>query len=225
MIISNSRKFVFVKTSKTAGTSIEVYLSDYCTDDDVVTPIFPAEPGHISRNYGDPIITNPLNVSRQNFQKAIQHHIFRNHMSSSEIKHLIGEEKWGAYFSFCVERNPWDKAVSHYYMQRARGLTNDSFEKHCLDRQFPSDATKWFHSRTNEVQVDRIVRYENLSVELAEIFSRLDIPFEHGLNVRAKSEYRAERPPYQTFFINNEMVDAVAEKCQTEINLLGYDFD
>ena len=39
MIISHKYKYIFFKTSKTAGTSIEISLSRFCGKDDVITPI------------------------------------------------------------------------------------------------------------------------------------------------------------------------------------------
>ncbi|WP_089719936.1 hypothetical protein [Candidatus Entotheonella palauensis] len=45
MLISHRYQFIFVKTRKTAGTSIEASLSRYCGDTDVITPIsLPDEP-------------------------------------------------------------------------------------------------------------------------------------------------------------------------------------
>jgi len=40
-----------VKTAKTAGTSIEVYLSQICDSKDVFTPFSEPEEGHLPRNY------------------------------------------------------------------------------------------------------------------------------------------------------------------------------
>ena len=51
MIISHTHKFIFIKTVKTAGTSIEGFLSQHCGPEDVLTPIFPPIEGHEPRNY------------------------------------------------------------------------------------------------------------------------------------------------------------------------------
>ena len=59
MIISHKYKFIFIKTRKTAGTSMEIYLSQYCDDNDIVTPITLNQVAlgnkikHEPRNFGD----------------------------------------------------------------------------------------------------------------------------------------------------------------------------
>jgi hypothetical protein len=39
MIVSHEHKFIFLKTKKTAGTSIELALSELCGTDDVIAPL------------------------------------------------------------------------------------------------------------------------------------------------------------------------------------------
>ena len=39
MIVSHAHKFIFLKTKKTAGTSIELALTELCGPEDVITPL------------------------------------------------------------------------------------------------------------------------------------------------------------------------------------------
>ena len=39
MIINHRYKFIFLSTRKTAGTSIEIALSQFCDASDIITPI------------------------------------------------------------------------------------------------------------------------------------------------------------------------------------------
>ena len=51
MIVSHQHRFVFVKTRKTAGTSIEIALAQHCGPDDIITPIDEVDE-QIRRNLG-----------------------------------------------------------------------------------------------------------------------------------------------------------------------------
>src|SRR5438874_13562449 len=51
MSISHKHKFIFIKTVKTAATSLEVFLSQHCGPDDVLTLFDPPIEGHQPRNY------------------------------------------------------------------------------------------------------------------------------------------------------------------------------
>ena len=39
MIISHTHKYIFIKSLKTAGTSVEAALSKHCGENDMVTPL------------------------------------------------------------------------------------------------------------------------------------------------------------------------------------------
>jgi hypothetical protein len=56
MIISHEHKFIFIKTKKTAGTSIELALSQLCGPDDIIPPTTESDetlrvPGSEPRNW------------------------------------------------------------------------------------------------------------------------------------------------------------------------------
>ena len=57
MIISHKHKFIFIKTHKTAGTSLEIALSKYCGEEDVITPISDKDE-QIRRNLGYRVAQN-----------------------------------------------------------------------------------------------------------------------------------------------------------------------
>ncbi len=44
-----------------------------------------------------------------------------SHVSAVAVRRLIGESRWQAFFTFCFERNPFERVVSQYYWWRAKG--------------------------------------------------------------------------------------------------------
>lgn len=56
MILSYAHRFIFLKVPKTAGTSVEIVLSQLAGPDAIVTPVHPPEAGHGPRNYRRPLV-------------------------------------------------------------------------------------------------------------------------------------------------------------------------
>jgi hypothetical protein len=230
MILSHKYKFIFIKTAKTAGTSIEVFLSKQCGPQDIVTPIAPPVEGHQPRNYEGFINPLPEILERPGkFFSALRHTTksrakFYNHMPALEVKQRVPRDVWNGYFKFCVERNPWDKTLSHYHMHAAREGGRLSFDEYLARGRFPINDFRYMYRSLDKIIVDRVVRYENLPGELREIFAQLGIQFDGTLGVAAKSEHRADRRPYQEVF-NDQQRRIVEKAFAKEIELHGYRFD
>src|SRR5207249_1998121 len=123
---------------------------------------------------------------------------FYHHMPAYVIRKRISPGIWKSYFKFCVERNPWDKVLSHYHMHAARKSGSLTLDEYLARRKFPINYRRYTYPSGNKIIVDRVVRYENLMAELAEVFARINVPFGGTLGARAKSEYRSDRTPYQS---------------------------
>ncbi len=230
MIISHEHKFIFIKTAKTAGTSIEVFLSPQCGPEDIITPIAPPVEGHQARNHEQ--LVNPISELLQQPEGLVaalrnafkRRNKFYNHMPAWLIQQRVPPRTWNTYFKFCVERNPWDKVLSHYYMTTSRAGGSLSLDQYLARGRFPINYFRYTDRSGAKIIVDRVVRYENLMNDLAEVFAQVDVRFEGTLGVRAKSDYRTDYTPYQEVF--NENQRRIVERAfAREIELHGYRFD
>jgi hypothetical protein len=174
MLLSHKYKFIFIKTKKTAGTSIEIELSKIMSEMDIVTPIKPSHPDHEPRNY---IYGN--------------YKLF-NHIMINDLKKIIPKDVYKTYFKFCVEREPVEKCLSDFFMYKNSDYhkKNINWEEYLNEGNFPIDTNK-YTDQENNLCVDKILRYENLENEILEISKNLGFKF-NGLNVRAKSGFREE---------------------------------
>jgi hypothetical protein len=229
MILSHEHKFIFIKTAKTAGTSIEVFLSKHCGPDDIVTPIAPPVEGHHARNYEGfinplpEILERPAKIFSALRHSFISREKFYNHMPAREVKQRVPADVWNGYFKFCVERNPWDKVLSHYHMHAAREGGSLPLDEYLARGRLPINYFRYTDRSGKKIMVDRVVAYANLLSELSEVFAQLNIPFDGTLGVAAKSEFRSDRRPYQEVF-TDEQRRLIEKAFAKEIALHGYRF-
>ena len=229
MIISHKYRFIFVKTAKTAGTSIEIFLFQNCGEDDILTPIYPPEKLHVARNYRG--IWNPLPelfLAKGQYVKSTLWHFLRgekfyNHIPALLIKRRVSKSIWDRYYKFCVERNPWDMALSHYSMLKYRSRGHLTFDKYIDKKKYRSNYNLYTDT-TGQLMLDKVAKYENLLNELGEIFEHLGIPFTGTLGVRAKSEYRNEYRKYKEIYSSRQR-QIIEKAFEKEIRMHGYSFE
>ncbi len=229
MIISHKYKFIFLKTNKTAGTSIEIALSKFCGKDDIITPISP-EDEKMRRELGYPGPQNySLPMSSYSFYEAIRWLIkrekkyFYNHITADEAKAYIGDHVWNSYYKFCVERNPWDRCVSLYYWR------NKSEPRTTISEFLSTNVPRILKRRGYElytidgrIAVDKICRFENLPKELEEVRKQVGIPEKLDLP-RAKSKTRMDKRHYRDILGEADKVK-ISDLFRDEISLFDYEW-
>ncbi|WP_439107503.1 hypothetical protein [Congregibacter sp.] len=230
MIISHKHRFIFVKTHKTAGSSLEVALARECAEGDIVSHMEDNIASGIPRNYGPESWIGPAYNSTKLIRKLIGRHspllgaFYYEHMPASRIKTLVGEEVWGSYFTFCFERNPWDKAVSYYlWKQHGQGRDMPGFSEY-VDKKphrLPRDAKLYFEG--DDVLVDRVFEFRDLSAALQELRERLGLELPEPLP-REKTGVAAERKPYREYY-DEQSKARIGELFSREIALMNYRFE
>lgn len=230
MIISHRYKFIFIKTNKTAGTSVEIALSRACGPDDIITPISREDEGtRASLGYRGPqnYLSSPSEYNLKDVSKLIvrreRKRAFYNHMAAHAIRARIGEAMWNDYFKFCFERNPWDRVVSLYYW---KARLNPAIE---ISEFVDSGGAAILKQRGYElytingaIAVDKVYRFETIKEDLADIRSRLSISEELNLPL-AKAQFRKDRRSYRDI-LSEEEQRKIAALFGDEIRLFGYEF-
>jgi hypothetical protein len=214
MIISHEHQFIFIKTKKTAGTSIEIALSKICGDEDIITPILP-EDESIRTALG---YRGPQNYIFSGSQ------LFYNHIPACDIHALVGDDVWNTYFTFCFERNPWDKVISWYFFrhQTEPRPSISEFIRSAETGSFGNPGGFDLYSISGHIAVDRVCLYEHINEEIEYIQNLLNLPDIPALPT-AKSRFRRDRRSYREV-LGNEDRSAVERLFAREIAHFGYAF-
>jgi hypothetical protein len=236
MIASRRHNFIFIKTMKTAGTSIELALSPYCGPEDILAPIsfnhdrMRAEQGIFPRGYANPRIENDYVEAIKSGHKAIAKRVADRarakgssaHAVPRKIRPLVGEEFWAGAFKFAGERHPYSKVVSlAYHTYRDRG----NFEEHLqrtIDTSHRYIGTRWYIDAEGKVLVDAFIRYESLQEDFDRITDRLGMP--RCELPRARYNERDDRRPAHEL-LTPEQKRIIQQKCAMEFELFGWERD
>jgi hypothetical protein len=233
MLVSHRKQFIYTKTIKTAGTSIEIYFEPYCLpegqwDCSHIREQFVGDTGIIGYRGGD--ITGKK---------------WYNHMPAEKIKQQLGQTIWDRYLKFCVIRNPFDKIVSAYVWFEHQMKENPTFNFEVLKQLnficpmdnvvgsniierfrdwiakggFVDDRDKYMID--NKICVDFFIRYENLTADLRSVCNRLNISYEHTRIPKLKSGIRSAKYKLADYY-DRKTIELVEERYQDDIHRFGY---
>jgi hypothetical protein len=231
MIISHEHRFIFLKTKKTAGTSIELALSQLCGPDDIIPPITESDealraPGSEPRNWrvhGWWQSKRPL-LKRRWLKVGPQDYGFYNHMPAAEARALLDDDKvWRSYFKFAFDRNPWDRQVSAYHFRYRRRRTPPPTLAEFLQDDKRARLNNYeIYSLDGEPCVDFLGRFETLEKDFRHVLGEIGLKFDHALP-RAKSGIRTNGKHYRDYY-DDHTRKVVGDWYAREIKLLGYSF-
>jgi hypothetical protein len=235
MLISHQHKFIFLKTQKTAGTSLEIALSAFLSKQDVITPLsrkwpWPSEDESTRRELGLPGPSNclaPLHAYRPEdawnlISKGKLKKNFYNHMPAQEIKRKVTDQIWDEYIKISVERNPFDRAISTYYW-RTRKLKTRPCVNEYIQICSPEYLTNWnIYTINNDVIADTMLRYERLHDDLAALTKTLNFKTPIRLPPKqTKGQFRQDKRPWQDV-LDDKSIQRIRSICHREISKFNY---
>jgi hypothetical protein len=226
-IICHRRQFIFLKSKKTAGTSIELWLAPNLDPevDLISTGIeFKQQYPKVWKLFDNPSTRIGLALRRVLTFTPI----FRPHMYAAEVRRFVGDRRWRSYCKISIVRNPWDRTISLWrWRQHTSGVSTAladfvaAMEKGGKYGR-AMGAHRWdnwpFYAIEDNIVADEIIRYESIENDARTLFNRFGIS--GGELPRAKSGMRKSSDSLN--LLTPELVERIAVLHKREIEAFGY---
>jgi len=191
MLISNSRKFIFIHIPKTAGTSIEESLLPYCSG---------------KKGFVNWLIRRLVKYVRFPNKQVFALRTYEAHVTLAEAELLLPGKVIDDYFKFAVVRNPYDRFVSFYYHLLKQ--TTHRWHEYAVKagsfagfieqmKHIPEPSQKhYLMGRYGNINMDYIIRFEDIQNDYKEVCKKLNIDF--NLPVKNTTKHVAYEELYTT---------------------------
>ena len=199
MLVSHPHRFVFLKTRKTAGTSVEMALQSFCLPEGMEEP-----------EERTAAILSDVGIIGARLKPALREGdsvTWFNHMAADQIAEGIGAEVFDGYRKIATVRNPFTRTISLFHWKRRNthpgpeewDVQRAAFRDWVLSRKWPDD--RRIVHRDGRFCVDHVVRFENLPDGLVDLAGTLGVDAER-VSLPHKKDHRAARkgrPPADYF--------------------------
>lgn len=222
-MISHAHRAIFVHVPKTGGTSVEAALGHPrgrgAQDHRPVRALRPLSLRHV------PALLDPAPLREAGLgRRAMLREMLGLEAPPSRHGPRATAAEWRDYYRFAVVRNPWARVHSWYrnvMRDPAHGVPPCDFptflERHA-DTWALRPQTAWLEDFDGSIPLDRVVRFERLGEEMAEVLSVLGLPADalpHLLD-GGEADYRAAYDG-----ASRRLVEA---RYRDEIERFGYSF-
>jgi hypothetical protein len=237
MIISFKYKFIFIKTYKTAGSSIENYLYPYLNNKDILAQTKDYKGINCWGDFDakameDYIVKESLNKRIKSKMKYYAHMpIWLVKERLKPLSDKLNYDIFKNFYKFGVIRNPFDTLVSHYYWKNSlnnklsKSITFNEILKRLESNTYPNygllNLNKLMDINFEEVLCDKVIKYEDLDTGLSFVFNKVGIPFDGKLKIFKKKSNR--KKDYKNFFDSNAQ-KLIKEIYWKDMEMFDYSF-
>ena len=246
MMVSHEHRFIFLKTRKTGGTSVEMLLSPFMGKIDIMTPFslmdertrlkrYDSMPQHFLGTQSiKPVTIEKLNslIDRDYFPYLVQntklYPHFHEHMSAKEIREKVPSIVWDNYLKFSITRHPYEVMVSVAYFRLGNAvLRGEIIPRETLlatiDEAIDEGKINNFpiYSIDGEVVADYMIRYSHFAEDIQTLLQKLGFPDQVELP-RAKTQFRQDKRP-ATEILTPAQKARIYELHAREFEVFGYE--
>ena len=135
-----------------------------------------------------------------------------------QVKHIDGE--YNDYFKFAFVRNPWERMVSYYFMDRySNGISFLEFVKLIPTRsKLEYRMLPYITDSTGKIAVDFLGRYENLQKDFDTMCDKMGVVRRDLLNYN-----KTDHTPYADYY-DEESYELVSKMFADDISEFDYKF-
>jgi hypothetical protein len=219
MLCSHVKKFIYFKTKKTAGTSVEIYFEKYCVPE-----------GQFVESHDTVQKISEAGIVGSRMGGCRKDDVFFNHMPGDAIKSTLGDAIFNGYRKFCVFRNPFTKVVSQFWWDMKKAIDELEFSvvrsvfNDYLNANKDRLCDRHIYTIKGQPVFDLYLRYESLASDLEATCRALDIEYEPSRLGHYKSDIRNLKTPYPEYYTpaNRAIVE---RQFAWEIEYFGYEFE
>lgn len=217
-LVSHRKRFIFLKTHKTAGTSVEVALEPLCAPEGAET----------GAHYRDALISDAGIIGARGGDTIGQ--AWKNHMSARSVRRLLGHGAWRRYAKIATVRNPYPRMVSMFHSRMSAAerdqLADAPFDdvRKCFLRWLEG---RWRSNNLGKLTIgpryviDHVVYFERLEEDWSELASGLGLSATRLPRLKTGRNLRAE--PWTDYY--DETGRSLVERGSAfELAFFGYRF-
>jgi hypothetical protein len=179
VLVCHPKRFIFMKTRKTASTSVEMYFERFCVPE-----------GTFANTEGVRQTISEVGIVGSRLKARRPEDKWYNHIGAREVRSMLGRATWDEYFKFATIRNPFSKLVSSYLFHNRLAYPETEAEMARVRQDFDRYVRgSWFKRRRwkndrnivaigGKFQMDRLIRMEHLHEDVRSVCERLGVEWE-----------------------------------------------
>jgi hypothetical protein len=173
MLVSHLKKFIFLKSIKTAGATVEIFFEEFCR---------PYAQAYLEGGEGTRSIESAEGIIGAR-GKVPENTKYYNHKTAGELRADLGNAIWSDYFKFSIVRNPYDELISRFWFMvepklrisllgAGFGATQKEFKKWVMTQE---NLNSRIYLIGGKLAMDYMIRFECLEDDVEKVCSLLGV--------------------------------------------------